>query len=57
MQIVAWIIVGCGLFVLTEGYHAIRQRAAQRSQNRWWLAGLIVVAGVGLVRLGLELAG
>ena len=51
-----WLLVGGGLFVLTEGYHAVRQRSAARGVSLWWLAGLVAVAGLGLIRLGLWLA-
>ena len=51
-----WLLVGCGIFALTEGYYAVRQRSVAQGRNLWWLAGLVVVAGLALVRLGLALA-
>jgi len=57
LQVAGWMVVGCGLFALTEGYHAVRQCAAARRRNLWWLAALVAVAGIGLVRVGLGLAG
>lgn len=53
----AWLCIGFGLFTLTEGYHTFRQRAAraERPGRYWWLAGLIVAAGLGLISFGLSL--
>jgi hypothetical protein len=48
--------VGGGLFALTEGYYAVRQRGARLGRNLWWVAGLVAVAGLSLIRLGLGLA-
>lgn len=57
--IFAWLCIGFGLFTLTEGYHALRQRAAdaERPGRYWWLAGTICAVGLGLIILGLELDG
>ena len=57
MDTFGWLLVGCGLFALTEGYCALRQRGAAQGRNLWWLAALVVVAGLSLVRLGLRVAG
>lgn len=57
MEILGWILVGAGLFALTEGYYAIRRRGAAQGKNLWWLAALSAVAGLALVRLGLGLTG
>ncbi len=56
METGAWFAVGGGLFVLTEGYFAVRQRGARLGRNLWWWAGLVAVAGLSLIRLGLALA-
>lgn len=57
VHVFAWLCIGFGLFTLTEGYHAFRQRAARAEHpgRYWWLAGLIVAAGLGLIILGLTL--
>ena len=53
----AWLCIGFGILTLTEGYHAFRQRAARAEQPRryWWIAGLIVAAGLTLIMIGLRL--
>ena len=56
LDIAGWLLVGCGLFALTEGYHAVRQRGTARQRSLWWLAGLVAVVGLGLIRFGLGLA-
>jgi len=55
----AWLCIGFGLFALTEGYHALRQHAAnaERPGRFWWLAGVICAIGLGLIILGLNLDG
>ena len=51
--------MGFGLLTLTEGYHALRRRAAnaERPLRYWWLAGTICAVGLGLIVLGLSLDG
>jgi hypothetical protein len=58
-EMFAWTCIGFGLFTLTEGYHALRQRAAktERPGRYWWVAGTICAAGLGLIMLGLRLDG
>jgi hypothetical protein len=56
LQFTGWFLVGIGLFALTEGYHALRQRAAASGRNRWWLAVLLAVAALALIRFGFALA-
>lgn len=52
-----WPIVIFGAFVLTEGYHAFRQRTeyVERPGRYWWLAGLIWAVGLSLIVFGLDL--
>ena len=57
VEIAGWVSVGCGLFALTEGYHAVRQRGVARHRNLWWLAGAMAVLGFTLIRVGLGLTG
>jgi hypothetical protein len=59
IEIARWTLIGFGLFVLTEGYHAFRQRteAAPRPLQYWWLAGLITALGLGLISAGLSIGG
>ncbi len=58
LEIFSWTLIGFGLYTLTEGYHAFRQRTEQsRPLQYWWLAGLIAAAGLGLIRAGLTLKG
>lgn len=58
-EIFAWTCIGFGLFTLTEGYHAFRQRTANadRPLRYWWLAGTICAVGLGLIVLGLSFDG
>jgi len=58
-EILSWSLIGFGLFTLTEGYHAFRQRTEQspRPLNYWWLAGLIAAAGLGLISTGMAIGG
>jgi len=53
----AWLLIGFGIFTLTEGYHAFRQRAARAGLplRLWWVAGTIVAVGLALILAGLEL--
>ena len=53
----AWLLIGFGIFTLTEGYHAFRQRAARAGMplRLWWVAGAIVAVGLALILAGLEL--
>jgi hypothetical protein len=53
----AWLCIGFGIFTLTEGYHAFRQRAAGTAHpgRYWWVAGTIVAVGLGLIMIGLKL--
>jgi hypothetical protein len=58
IEIARWLLIGFGLFTLTEGYHAFRQRTeASRPLQYWWLAGLITALGFGLVSAGLSIGG
>jgi hypothetical protein len=52
-----WVFIGFGLYTLTEGYHAFRQRTAEseRPRSYWWLAGLIGAAGIGMISIGFTL--
>ena len=58
-EMLAWACIGFGLFTLTEGYHALRQRAARtdRPARYWWVAGTICAVGLGLIVVGLRLKG
>jgi hypothetical protein len=54
MELFGWSMIGFGLFTLTEGYHAFRQRTENsRPLQYWWLAGLIGAAGLALIIAGL----
>ncbi|MFL2546401.1 MAG: hypothetical protein ACJ0SL_03450 [Candidatus Rariloculaceae bacterium] len=58
MELVGWLMIGFGLFTLTEGYHAFRQWTERsRPLQYWWLAGLIAAAGIGLFSAGLRITG
>ena len=59
LEILSWTLIGFGLFTLTEGYHAFRQRTehSPRPLQYWWLAGLIAAAGLGLISGGLTIGG
>lgn len=52
--ILGWSLIGIGLLVLTEGYHAFRRMTEKgdRPGRYWWLAGLIGALGLGLMSLG-----
>ncbi len=53
-EILGWTLISFGLFTLTEGYHAFRQRTEKsRPLQYWWLAGLIGAAGLTLIIAGL----
>jgi len=58
-MVVAALCFGFGIYTLTEGYHAFRQRAgrAEHPGRHWWIAGAIVAVGIALITLGLELVG
>ena len=55
----AWLCIGFGIFTLTEGYYAFRQRAdrAAHPGRYWWVAGAIVAVGLALIITGLKLDG
>ncbi len=56
ITIVSWLLIGFGLYTLTEGYHAFRQRTEDSPPLKyWWLAGLIAGAGLGMISAGLTL--
>jgi hypothetical protein len=57
-DVLGWLLIGIGLYTLTEGYHAFRQRTQHsRPLQYWWLAGLIAAAGLGLISAGLTIKG
>ena len=57
VEFLGWTLVMFGMFALTEGYHAFRQRAAgaERPGRYWWVAGLIWAVGLSLIAYGLKL--
>jgi hypothetical protein len=57
--ILAWSCIGFGIFTLTEGYYAFRQRADRTKHpgRYWWVAGTIAAAGLALIVTGLKLDG